>query len=355
MIAGDDAFHELGAAIGGNGDVNGDGIDDLVIGAPGFDVFGESSRGAAFVIFGSDAAFDAELSVASLNGSNGFRIEGPENGSEAGRAVALLEDFDGDGLADIAVGVPEVDNASGTLSATGSAFIVFGETSPAPAVVLLEALAPADGLRIDGLESNDKLGRRLAAAGDLNDDGLADLAIGSLEHDDVGASNAGVVYVVFGADAILGPSFDLAGLDGVNGFELQGLDAGGRLGRSLDTAGDVNGDGIADLIASADLADPSGRVDAGESYIVFGSAAAMPPTLSVGALDGTLGLRIQGRTAGDRTGFSVGGGADFNGDGFDDVVLGAPESDVAGETQVGVGYVVPGRPFDVLFKDGFEI
>lgn len=353
-VLGDDSFHELGTSIAGGADLNGDGIDDLVIGAPGFDDFGETDRGAVFVIFGSNQPFPAAVAVAALNGSDGFRIEGPAAGSRAGRSVGLLEDFDGDGLADLAVGVPENDNASGSLAQTGSAYLVFGRASPVPAVLSLETLPAADGIRIDGLEASDEVGRQLASIGDLNDDGLSDLAIGSLEHDRPGLANAGVVYVVFGQAAIMGPAFDLAALDGNNGFELQGAESTGRLGRSLDSAGDFNADGIDDLVASADLVDSAGRIDAGEVYVIFGSVEPMPAALSADTLDGTLGVRIQGATAGERAGFSVAGGADFDNDGFADLVIGAPEADIGAVSRAGQAYVVQGRPFDLVFADGFE-
>lgn len=354
VVLGDDSFHELGASIAGGADVSGDGIDDLVIGAPGFDDFGESSRGAAFVVFGSDQPFPATIASGTLDGSNGFRIEGPADGALAGRSVALLDDFDGDGTADIAIGASDNDNAAATLTNTGSVYVVFGRAAPVAAVQSLASLAPGEGIRIDGLDAGDELGRVTAAIGDVNDDGLADLAIASLEHDEPGLANVGIVYVVFGKSGIQGPAFDLSSLDGTNGFELQGSYASGRLGRDLSEAGDFNADGIDDLVASADLADPSGRIDAGEVYVVFGSAAAMPPSLSVASLDGTLGMIVAGAGAGDRVGFSVGGAMDFDTDGFDDLVIGAPFVDPGGTSNAGVAYVVPGRPFDRIFIDGFE-
>ena len=139
--------------------------------------------------------------------------------------------------------------------------------------------------------------------------------------------------MVFGKASWAGtPSLDLATLDGTNGFRLIGIDAGDDSGFSVSSAGDVNGDGFADLIVGAPGAESAGGAyGEGESYVVFGKASwAGTPSLDLATLDGTNGFRLIGIDAGDRSGCSVSSAGDVNGDGFADLIVGAPDAESAG-------------------------
>ena len=114
----------------------------------------------------------------------------------------------------------------------------------------------------------------------------------------------------------------LASLNGTNGFRLDGVAAGDESGRSVSAAGDVNGDGYDDLVVGAYRANPNGTY-AGASYVVFGHGTAFNPTLALAGLDGTNGFRLDGAAAGDNSGYSVSAAGDVNGDGYDDLVVGA--------------------------------
>jgi hypothetical protein len=113
-------------------------------------------------------------------------------------------------------------------------------------------------------------------------------------------------------------------------------------------AGDVNNDGIDDLIIGAFWADPDGLSNAGESYVVFGSSSGFSASLDLAYLDGTNGLQINGVDAGDDSGQSVSGAGDVNGDGIDDLIIGAPDADPDGlykmNNSAGISYVVFGQP-----------
>ena len=136
------------------------------------------------------------------------------------------------------------------------------------AVVNLSGLTGADGFKIQGEAAGDYSGRSVSGAGDVNGDGFDDLIIGASGADPNGSSS-GASYVVFGKMNGFGATLNLSTLDGTNGFKIQGEVAGDVSGRSVSGAGDVNGDGFADLIIGAFGASLEGSAS-GASYVVFG-------------------------------------------------------------------------------------
>jgi hypothetical protein len=142
---------------------------------------------------------------------------------------------------------------------------------------------------------------------------------------------------VFGkADWTGTPALDLGSLDGTEGFRITGA-AGDLVGRSVRSAGDVNGDGIADIVVGAPGAESGAEADAGESYVIFGKASwADTPVFDPANLDGSNGFRLVGAHTGNRSGYSVSSAGDVNGDGFDDLIVGSPY-DSAGEAYVVYG------------------
>jgi hypothetical protein len=139
-----------------------------------------------------------------------------------------------------------------------------------------------------------------------------------------------------------GPNLQLSALDGSDGFQISGAAAGDWAGRSVSAAGDVNGDGIDDVIVGAEGTDPNGSYS-GAAYVVFGTAGGFSATLNLSTLDGTTGFQISGEVVGDQAGSSVSVAGDVNGDGIDDLIVGAEGAKPNG-SPFGAAYVVLARP-----------
>ncbi|MEL6266886.1 MAG: integrin alpha, partial [Pseudomonadota bacterium] len=207
------------------------------------------------------------------------------------------------------------------------------------AVFELSSLNGTNGYTLTGVSAGDFAGFSVSGAGDVNNDGIDDLIIGAYLADPSGGSDAGETYVVFGTAANTGATVDLSALDGSDGFRLDGGGSGDRSGYSVSDAGDVNGDGFDDIIIGAYRADPGSQTDAGDSYVVFGSGSGFSASLDLDALNGSDGFALSGVDAGDEAGWSVASAGDVNGDGFDDVIVGAPGAD----NDAGESFVVFGR------------
>jgi hypothetical protein len=150
-----------------------------------------------------------------------------------------------------------------------------------------------------------------------------------------------------------------AGGDGSVGFVLKGIDNNDNAGWVVSDAGDVNGDGIDDLLIDAASADPNGQLFAGESYVVFGRTTSFPAAFELRSLfpqvggDGSAGFILKGLDARDFSGYSGSDAGDVNGDGIDDLIIGAPFADPDDQSAAGESYVVFGRA--TAFPAAFEL
>jgi hypothetical protein len=330
-IAADD---NSGFSVSSAGDINGDGIDDLIIGATGADPNGFSNSGQSYVVFGSRSGFSSSLNLSTLNGTNGFKINGLAAGDDSGRSVSSAGDINGDGTDDLIIGARLAD-PNGNYS--GQSYVVFGSRSGFNANLNLSTLNGTNGFKINGIAANDRSGFSVSSAGDINGDGIDDLIIGAYR---AGIGEAGQSYVVFGSRSGFNANLNLSTLTGTNGFQINGIAVVDFSGISVSSAGDINGDGIDDLIIGARLADPN-STDSGQSYVVFGSRSGFSASLNLSTLNGTNGFAINGINASDRSGRTVSSAGDVNGDGIDDLIIGAYSASPNGINS-GQSYVVFG-------------
>jgi hypothetical protein len=338
-----DAGDLAGSAVSGAGDVNGDGFDDLIIGAQSAERNGVDWVGESYVVFGHGGAFAANLDLADLNGTNGFTLNGIDANDRAGYSVSGAGDVNNDGFDDVLIGAPEdFNNADDTNP--GESYVVFGHGGAFAASLDLADLDGTNGFTLNGIDNGDRVGDTVSGAGDVNGDGFDDLIIGAPQADPNNMETAGESYVVFGHGGAFTASLNLADLNGTNGFTINGIDAGDGSGGAVSGAGDVNGDGFGDLIIGAVGAAPNGAELAGASYVVFGHGGAFAASLNLADLDGNNGFTINGINADELSGFAVSGAGDVNGDGFDDVLIGAPAFN-ADPQEDGAAYVVFGADF----------
>lgn len=341
-IDGADPFDLSGIAVSSAGDVNGDGLDDFLIGAANASRDGIPNRGETYLVFGKTEGFGAVLDLADLRGTAGVVFLGTGAGDLSGFTVSSAGDFNGDGLHDILIGARHATVAG--KAEAGKSYLLYGTRSSVPDVVTLSALNGNNGFIIQG-ENDGDLAAYVSSAGDFNGDGYDDIIIGARHADPGEKANAGKTYVVFGSAEGPGRFLDLSSLDGSNGFVLNGNETGGMSGWSAAGAGDINGDGLDDLIVGAFFASPGGIDDAGASYVVFGTATMQSASLDPAELDGSKGFVIPGVSRYEHSGSSVSSAGDINGDGYDDLLVGARDASPSGRSGAGATYVVFGNDF----------
>jgi hypothetical protein len=344
---GDQAGYSLADA----GDVNGDGIDDVAVGVPRFGVSGQpTGSGAVYIVYGGHTG-SAPVRLATFGKGppvHGYRMISVNAGT-AGISVAGIGDINSDGKPDLAIGVPDV-SLDGRDEA-GGVYVVYGQTKVSTInLALLGSRGDKQGFRIDGAYSGDQAGRSIAAVGDVNGDGRPDLLIGAYKASAPGRPDSGQAYVIYGKphtgivdlrNVGKDPSLGFR-IDGAAGSTCLGVPCGDEAGRSVASAGDVNGDGRPDLLIGAPGASIDGKNQNGAVYVVYAPPAGTKviDLAYIGTRGNHQGFRIDGEASGDLAGTAVASAGDLNGDGVPDVLVGAPESAV----EAGTAYAVLSPP-----------
>ncbi len=295
---GSSSYDYCGDAVAGAGDLDGDGYDDVAMGCDRFEG-GGYDRGAVFVFPGSSSGIDTARASA---------VSSPEaqNSEYFGASVALGADYDGDGYDDLVVGA---DNDShGGSSNVGSVYVFSGGVTGIDSSSYDKFIASDAGWM-------DTFGARAVGLDDLDGDGYGDLAVSAPAHDGLG-SNAGAVYVYLGSVSGLGSEVKLEATDG---------GASHRFGDGLASAGDVDADGLEDLIVGA----PGNGV--GAVYVYLGSTTGIDASSEQQLIPST-------GASGDQVGYAVSGVGDVDADGFADILVGAP-SDADLGTQAGSAWL----------------
>ncbi len=338
VLNGIDNEDRAGSSLNIAGDINNDGIDDIVIGAKYADPEGISEAGEAYVVFGTDQGFGSTFELSGLDGNNGFVIKGIGDRNLLGRAVSSGGDINGDGIDDLVVGASGVDR--GSVINAGATYAIFGSSTPFPPSIEVSSLNGTNGFEMKGLGGSSS--RLVEIIGDVNGGGLSDVIISAVNTN----GGAGEGYVVFGNSAGYSGFLDIKNLNGSNGFFIPGLKGGDNLSGSLGVAGDVNGDGLADIILGAANADPDEKSSAGECYVILGSNSPQETRFDLSALDGINGFTFKGEITYNQVGSKVSGAGDINGDGVDDIIIGANSSDPNISSRTGECYVVFGVQSD---------
>jgi hypothetical protein len=277
---------------------------------------------------------DCLYSSCTVSGGGSLDTKLPGTGCSAGALLGetvAVGDINGDGYADLIIGAPS--NAPGGRSNAGSVFVIFGSSTGIPAVNPCTGLNGTNGFELDSPTSGEIFGNSIAV-GDINGDGKADIIVGTA-WGSYTANNAGTVYVIFGKANGWAASYTLTAgagnlIDGTQGFRLDGVALDNYAGYYV-AAGDINGDGKADLIISAPNVQVGSNANAGAIYVVMGKAGAWSSTqtLATGAgnlIDGTQGFRLDGAAANFHLGEHGMAVGDINGDGKADILASTDNS-----------------------------
>ena len=354
-------YDNSGISVSGAGDVNGDGFDDFLVGAVRAKPDGGFENGAVYVVFGGEAVMPSSFDLSTIDGTNGFRLDGKNMLDFVGRSVAAAGDVNGDGIGDLVIG------ASYSSYSYGGAYIVFGggtlstldaADGKTDGTLDLSLLDGSAGFRLDGAAFGDHAGISVSGAGDVNGDGFQDVIVGAWHTTNY---EIGAAYLVFGgpdnfskldkADGLADGQLNFALLDGTTGFQLNGVQNSDYTGFSVSLTGDVNGDGFDDFVIGTPNSGAPGSTHAGVSYLVFGGASlatldaadgSSDGGIDLGKLDGKTGYRLDGLNAEDYTGRSISSAGDVNGDGFGDFIIGAPTGDEDKSKSVGFAFVLYG-------------
>ncbi len=281
ILSGNAANLFFGASVSSAGDVNGDGYSDVIVGATGFNNLG----GVVMVYYGGSA----------MNNAADLTITGDNEYDQFGISVANAGDVNNDGYSDVIIG------AYGYNNSTGRASICLGAAN----------MDPTPDVLLNGPSAGGNFGCSVAGAGDLNNDGYADVVVGASTHD----GYTGSAYVFFGG----------TNMNNISDKTFNGQNANDNFGSSVASAGDINGDSYADIIIGAFGYNGS----TGIVYLYMGGPD----------MDNISDVTLNGENTFDYFGNSVSAVGDMNGDGYSEILIGAPNNNSKGKVYIYFGGV----------------
>lgn len=286
MIESDHSNALLGGAVSCAGDMNGDGFSDIIICAPSYDH--NTNGGRASIYFGSKVG---------LNMSAKSQIVSGQAGALLGQSVSSAGDINGDGYSDIIIGVPNFDKSAASKE-DGMALVFHGSAS---------SVTTSPTTLVPGAQLQSDFGFSVSSAGDVNGDGFDDVLVGAPLYDN-GEANEGVAFLFYGSS--------LGIQNQIGSFTLIEMNqANAQFGWSVSDAGDVNGDGYGDVVIGANLYDMPGAMNGGAGFVFYGSLTGISLNIT---------NTVHTNQGSAQSGFSVSSAGDVNGDGYDDVIVGAP-------------------------------
>jgi hypothetical protein len=304
----DQAYAEFGFSVASAGDVNADGYSDVIIGAPLYNDGVNTDEGNAFVYYGSASGLSPT--------PNSIPDDANQFNAQFAYAVAAAGDVNGDGYSDVIIGAWLYND--GANSDEGMAFVYYGSAG---------GLSASPGNILDDADQvNAQFGTSVACAGDVNGDGYSDVLIGAPLYDDAASTNEGRAFVYYGSSTGL-PAFP-------NNTPDDADQANAKFGTSVASAGDVNGDGFSDVIIGAYAYDDGANTNEGRAFVYYGSSTGLPAFPNNTPDDADQAQAFFG--------ISVASAGDVNGDGYNDVIIGAETYDDGPNTDEGGAFVYYG-------------
>lgn len=310
-IAINQANAQFGTSVSAAGDINGDGFDDVIVGAPYYDGTG-TDNGAVFIYHGSSGGISIVANTTFV---------GDQGSAFYGTSVSGAGDVNADGIRDIIIGAPAYDFPG--LNNCGAAFVHSGTNAGVSPLFTT----------IEGKQSSAQLGYSVATAGDVNGDGFNDVIVGAPTYSN-GQAQEGAANVYYGSKN---------GIDPKNPDIVESDDPGALMGFSVSSTGDVNGDGISEVVVGAPLYH-SKSLSTGAAFVYYGSVTGIKPLPS----------KIVGLQADEHFGNSVSGAGDVNGDGYSDLIVGAPDHD-NGQSNEGRAFVYHGSTLGIVSFNSMSV
>jgi len=246
LIKGPSGATRFGAAVCNLGDVNGDGIDDIMIVA--------STPGQIYVVYGKKEPQDIFMS-SGFTSDQGYLLHSSDITMFFVPNIKGAGDVNGDGIKDILIGIPQYS------SNTGIVYIIYGSKNNPSLIELNTSLDPSQGFWIQGSGVSRSFGTQLRPAGDLNGDKIGDFIIGETGT----ASTNGAVYILYGRKSKQTGFTIGSSLNSSDGWIITGPSAGSSFGNPISLGGDINGDGFIDMMVGAS------KQNGGTSYIISGA------------------------------------------------------------------------------------